>query len=222
MKAAVLVFPGSNCDRDLKRAFEQAGFSVDMVWHKDTKLPEGVDLVGVPGGFSYGDYLRCGAIAAQSPISGALKSHADRGGYVFGVCNGFQILTETKLLPGALLQNMSTRYICKTVGLRVENTQSAFTTAYEQGAVIEVPIAHHEGNYQADAETLARLNGEGRVAFRYVENPNGAVEDIAGILSENRRVLGMMPHPERACEPLHGGTDGAGAFAGLAQALVAA
>jgi phosphoribosylformylglycinamidine synthase len=222
MKAAVLVFPGSNCDRDLKRAFEQAGFSVDMVWHKDTKLPEGVDLVGVPGGFSYGDYLRCGAIAAQSPISGALKSHADRGGYVFGVCNGFQILTETKLLPGALLQNMSTRYICKTVGLCVENTQSAFTTAYEQGAVIEVPIAHHEGNYQADAETLARLNGEGRVAFRYVENPNGAVEDIAGILSENRRVLGMMPHPERACEPLHGGTDGAGVFAGLAQALVAA
>lgn len=222
MKAAVLVFPGSNCDRDLKRAFEQAGFSVDMVWHKDTKLPEGVDLVGVPGGFSYGDYLRCGAIAAQSPISGALKSHADRGGYVFGVCNGFQILTETKLLPGALLQNMSTRYICKTVGLRVENTQSAFTTAYEQGAVIEVPIAHHEGNYQADAETLARLNGEGRVAFRYVENPNGAVEDIAGILSENRRVLGMMPHPERACEPLHGGTEGAGVFAGLAQALVAA
>jgi len=222
MKAAVLVFPGSNCDRDLKRAFEQAGFSVDMVWHKDTKLPEGVDLVGVPGGFSYGDYLRCGAIAAQSPISGALKSHADRGGYVFGVCNGFQILTETKLLPGALLQNMSTRYICKTVGLRVENTQSAFTTAYEQGAVIELPIAHHEGNYQADAETLARLNGEGRVAFRYVENPNGAVEDIAGILSENRRVLGMMPHPERACEPLHGGTDGVGVFAGLAQALVAA
>lgn len=222
MKAAVLVFPGSNCDRDLKRAFEQAGFSVDMVWHKDTKLPEGVDLVGVPGGFSYGDYLRCGAIAAQSPISGALKSHADRGGYVFGVCNGFQILTETKLLPGALLQNMSTRYICKTVGLRVENTQSAFTTAYEQGAVIEVSIAHHEGNYQADSETLARLNGEGRVAFRYVENPNGAVEDIAGILSENRRVLGMMPHPERACEPLHGGTDGAGVFAGLAQALVAA
>ena len=222
MKAAVLVFPGSNCDRDLKRAFEQAGFSVDMVWHKDTKLPEGVDLVGVPGGFSYGDYLRCGAIAAQSPISGALKSHADRGGYVFGVCNGFQILTETKLLPGALLQNMSTRYICETVGLRVENTQSAFTTAYEHGAVIEVPIAHHEGNYQADSETLARLNGEGRVAFRYVENPNGAVEDIAGILSENRRVLGMMPHPERACEPLHGGTDGAGVFAGLAQALVAA
>jgi phosphoribosylformylglycinamidine synthase len=222
MKAAVLVFPGSNCDRDLKRAFEQAGFSVDMVWHKDTKLPEGVDLVGVPGGFSYGDYLRCGAIAAQSPISGALKSHADRGGYVFGVCNGFQILTETKLLPGALLQNMSTRYICETVGLRVENTQSAFTTAYEQGAVIEVPIAHHEGNYQADAETLARLNGEGQVAFRYIENPNGAVEDIAGILSENRRVLGMMPHPERACELLHGGTDGAGVFAGLAQALVAA
>ncbi len=221
MKAAVLVFPGSNCDRDLKRALEQAGFSVDMVWHKDTKLPEGVDLVGVPGGFSYGDYLRCGAIAAQSPISGALKSHADRGGYVFGVCNGFQILTETKLLPGALLQNMSTRYICKAVGLRVENTQSAFTTAYEQGAVIEVPIAHHEGNYQADAETLARLNGEGRVAFRYVENPNGAVENIAGILSENRRILGMMPHPERACVPLHGGTDGAGVFAGLAQALVA-
>jgi phosphoribosylformylglycinamidine synthase len=222
MKAAVLVFPGSNCDRDLKRAFEQAGFSVDMVWHKDTKLPEGVDLVGVPGGFSYGDYLRCGAIAAQSPISGALKSHADRGGYVFGVCNGFQILTETKLLPGALLQNMSTRYICKTVGLRVENTQSAFTTAYEQGAVIEVPIAHHEGNYQADSETLARLNGEGRVAFRYVENPNGAVEDIAGILSENRRVLGMMPHPERAADSGHGGTDGQALFRALAGVLTPA
>ncbi len=222
MKAAVLVFPGSNCDRDLKRAFEQVGFSVDMVWHKDTNLPDGVDLVGVPGGFSYGDYLRCGAIAAQSPISGALKSHAARGGYVFGVCNGFQILTETQLLPGALLQNMSTRYICKPVGLRVENTDSAFTSAYAQGAVITVPIAHHEGNYQADPETLARLNGEGRVAFRYVENPNGAVEDIAGILSENRRILGMMPHPERAAEPLHGGTDGAALFAGLAQALVAA
>lgn len=222
MKAAVLVFPGSNCDRDLKRAFEQVGFSVDMVWHKDTNLPDGVDLVGVPGGFSYGDYLRCGAIAAQSPISGALKSHAARGGYVFGVCNGFQILTETQLLPGALLQNMSTRYICKPVGLRVENTDSAFTSAYAQGAVITVPIAHHEGNYQADPETLARLNGEGRVAFRYVENPNGAVEDIAGILSENRRILGMMPHPERASEPLHGGTDGAALFAGLAQALVAA
>ncbi|MCV2876794.1 phosphoribosylformylglycinamidine synthase subunit PurQ [Rhodobacteraceae bacterium XHP0102] len=222
MKAAVLVFPGSNCDRDLKRAFEQAGFSVDMVWHKDTNLPDGVDLVGVPGGFSYGDYLRCGAIAAQSPISRALKAHASRGGYVFGVCNGFQILTETQLLPGALLQNMSTRYICKPVGLRVENTDSAFTSAYEKGAVISVPIAHHEGNYQADPDTLLRLNGEGRVAFRYVENPNGAVEDIAGILSENRRILGMMPHPERASEPLHGGTDGAALFAGLAQALVAA
>ena len=222
MKAAILVFPGSNCDRDLKVAFERAGFETSMVWHKEASLPDGVDLVGVPGGFSYGDYLRCGAIAAQSPIAGALKAHAERGGFVFGVCNGFQILTETRLLPGALLQNASTKYICKVAPLRVETTDSAFTNGYELGQMIDVPIAHHEGNYQADTETLARLNGEDRVAFRYAENPNGAVEDIAGILSENRRVLGMMPHPERRAEEAHGGSDGAALFASLAGVLVEA
>ena len=222
MKAAVIVFPGSNCDRDLAVAFRAAGFETTMVWHKDGALPEGVDVVGVPGGFSYGDYLRCGAIAAQSPIAGALKAHAERGGFVFGVCNGFQILTETRLLPGALLQNASTKYICKVAPLRVETTDSAFTNGYELGQMIDVPIAHHEGNYQADTETLARLNGEDRVAFRYAQNPNGAVEDIAGILSENRRVLGMMPHPERRSEEAHGGSDGAALFASLAGALVEA
>lgn len=222
MKAAILVFPGSNCDRDLARAFELAGFSVQMVWHKETALPEGTDVVGVPGGFSYGDYLRCGAIAARSPIAGALKAHADRGGYVFAPCNGFQILTEAGMLPGALLRNARLKYICRTVTLRVEEAESAFTRAYGQGAEIAIPIAHHDGNYTADPETLRRLAGEGLIAFRYTEAPNGAMDDIAGILSPNRRVLGMMPHPERACEPAHGNTDGAKLFAGLAEALVAA
>lgn len=222
MKAAVLVFPGSNCDRDLAVAFRQAGFEVEMVWHKETELPPGLDLVGVPGGFSYGDYLRCGAIAAQSPVSGALKAHAQRGGFVFGVCNGFQILTETRLLPGALLQNAGVKYICRTVPLRVETADSAFTRGYEAGQVIEIPIAHHDGNYTADPDTIARLKGEDRIAFTYVDNPNGAAADIAGILSPNRRVLGMMPHPERRADPAHGGTEGAALFRGLAEALVAA
>ncbi|GIT92461.1 phosphoribosylformylglycinamidine synthase subunit PurQ [Jannaschia pagri] len=221
MKAAVLVFPGSNCDRDLAVAFRAAGFQTEMVWHKETALPPGTDLVGVPGGFSYGDYLRCGAIAARSPVAAALRNHGDRGGYVFAPCNGFQILTEAGMLPGALLRNAGLKYICKTVGLRVEDTESAFTQPYEKGQVIDIPIAHHEGNYTADAETIARLNGEGRVAFRYVNTPNGATDDIAGVLSSNKRVLGMMPHPERASDPAHGNTDGAALFAGLAQALVA-
>ncbi|CUH28375.1 Phosphoribosylformylglycinamidine synthase 1 [Jannaschia seosinensis] len=222
MKAAILVFPGSNCDRDLAVAFRGAGFDVTMVWHKETTLPDGIDVVGVPGGFSYGDYLRCGAIAARSPIAGALADHAVRGGYVFGPCNGFQILCETGMLPGALLRNAGLKYICRTVALRVEETESAFTAAYKQGQVIDIPIAHHDGNYTADPETLRRLEGEGRVAFRYVVTPNGAADGIAGILSENRRVLGMMPHPERACDAMQGGTDGAALFKGLAQALVAA
>ncbi|QBY01451.1 phosphoribosylformylglycinamidine synthase subunit PurQ [Rhodophyticola sp. CCM32] len=222
MRAAVLVFPGSNCDRDLAVAFRAAGFDVQMVWHKDTDLPEGLDIVGVPGGFSYGDYLRCGAIAAHSPISRALKTHAGRGGYVFGVCNGFQILTETRLLPGALLQNADVKYICKTLTLRVETTDSAFTNAYKPLDEIDIPIAHHEGNYQVDADSLARLQGEDRIAFRYLQTPNGSTDDIAGILSENRRVLGMMPHPERRADPAHGGTDGAALFASLSEALVAA
>ena len=222
MRAAVIVFPGSNCDRDLAVAFEAAGAQVDMVWHKDSALPENVDIVGVPGGFSYGDYLRCGAIAAQSPVVKAVKAHAERGGYVLGICNGFQVLTETGLLPGALLRNAGLKYICKTVGLRVETDASDFTSGYAKGAVIDIPIAHHDGNYFADAETLARLQGEDRVAFTYTENPNGAQADIAGILSENRRVLGMMPHPERAADAGHGGTDGQALFRALTGALTAA
>lgn len=222
MKAAVVVFPGSNCDRDLAVAFKRAGFDVDMVWHKDTDLPSGVDIVGIPGGFSYGDYLRCGAIAAQSPVCRAVAAHAERGGYVYGVCNGFQVLTETGLLPGALLRNAGLKYICRTIGLRVTTTDSAFTSDYTQGEEIMIPIAHHDGNYFTDDDTLARLQGEDRVAFTYSDNPNGSLADIAGILSENRRVLGMMPHPERAADPKHGGTDGAALFSALAGAFVSA
>lgn len=208
MKAAVVVFPGSNCDRDLKVALEQAGAQVAMIWHKDTDLPSGIDLVGIPGGFSFGDYLRCGAIAANSPICRSIIAHAERGGYVLGICNGFQVLTETGLLPGVLLRNAGLKYVCKAVDLTVETSDSAYTSGYAKGATITIPIAHHDGNYFADADTLARLNAEDRVAFRYVENPNGSVEDIAGILSDNRRVLGMMPHPERMADPLHGNTQG--------------
>lgn len=222
MKAAVLVFPGSNCDRDLAVAFRDAGFDVEMVWHKDTGLPEGVDIVGVPGGFSYGDYLRCGAIAANSPITRSLKAHAERGGYVLGICNGFQILTETGLLPGALLRNAGLKYICKTVPLKVATSDSAYTQGYNAGDVIGIPIAHHDGNYYADDETVTRLQGEDRVAFTYEDNPNGAVADIAGILSENRRVLGMMPHPERAADLGHGGTDGTALFRALSGVLTPA
>ncbi len=222
MRAAVLVFPGSNCDRDLEVAFEAAGFETQMVWHKETALPAGVDLVGVPGGFSYGDYLRCGAIAANSPICKALVSHVERGGYALGICNGFQVLTETGLLPGALMRNASLKYICKTVGLQVETQDSAFTNGYSAGDEIGLPIAHHEGNYFADDNTLAALRAEDRVAFRYTANPNGAADDIAGILSDNRRVLGMMPHPERAAEQSHGNTDGAALFSGLLGAFAPA
>lgn len=222
MKAAVITFPGSNCDRDLATAFEQAGAEVVRVWHKDTALPEGTDIVGIPGGFSFGDYLRCGAIAARSPIGKAVVAHAGRGGHVLGICNGFQVLVEMGLLPGALLRNANLKYICRTVGLRVETSDSAFTAGYAQGAELQVPIAHHDGNYMADAETLARLEGEGRVAFRYLVNPNGSMSDIAGVLSENRRVLGMMPHPERAFAPLHGSADGRAMFDGLMSAFAPA
>ncbi|MBT8456397.1 MAG: phosphoribosylformylglycinamidine synthase subunit PurQ [Rhodobacteraceae bacterium] len=219
MKAAVIVFPGSNCDRDLAVACRKAGMDVTMVWHKDTELPPGTDLVGIPGGFSFGDYLRCGAIAARSPIITAVSAHAKRGGYAVGLCNGFQVLTETGLLPGVLMRNRDLKYICRTIGLRVETTDSAFTSGYTQGQEIAIPIAHHDGNYTADSETVARLKGDGRVAFTYIDNPNGSVADIAGILSENRRVLGMMPHPERAADPLHTSQDGVTFFAGLASAL---
>ena len=222
MKAAVLVFPGSNCDRDLAVAFRAAGLATEMVWHKETDLPAGVDVVGVPGGFSYGDYLRCGAIAAQSPIMRAVAAFAARGGHVLGICNGFQVLCETRLLPGALMRNAGLKFVCRMQGLRVASADSAFTDAYAPGQEIVLPIAHHDGNYQIDAEGLARLQGEDRVAFTYRDNPNGAVADIAGVLSENRRVLGLMPHPERVVDPAQGGTDGAALFAGLARALGAA
>ncbi len=221
MKAAVLQFPGSNCDRDMAVALEKAGADVTVVWHKDAALPK-VDLVAVPGGFSFGDYLRCGAIAAQSPICLALIDHVNKGGYALGVCNGFQVLTETRLLPGALMRNAGLKFVCKTVGLKVETTDSAFTRGYAAGQVVDIPIAHHDGNYFVDDETLAALRDQDRIAFTYTQNPNGAKADIAGVLSENRRVLGMMPHPERAVDAHHGGTDGQALFRGLLDQLVQA
>ncbi len=190
-----------------------------MVWHKDTDLPAGTDLVGVPGGFSFGDYLRCGAIAARSPITKALIAHANKGGYVIGICNGFQVLTETGLLPGALMRNAGLKFICRTVSLRVETTASAFTANYTKGQTVSFPIAHHDGNYAAGSELLAQLRGEDRIAFSYAEPVNGSAGDIAGILSENRRVLGLMPHPERAIDAIHGSRDGAALFTSLAGAL---
>ncbi|MFQ6548156.1 phosphoribosylformylglycinamidine synthase subunit PurQ [Aestuariibius sp. 2305UL40-4] len=219
MKAAILVFPGSNCDRDVAVALRKAGAEVTMVWHKDDTLPDGTDLVAVPGGFSFGDYLRCGAIAANAPICKALKAHANRGGYVLGICNGFQILTETGLLPGVLMRNSGISFLCRTETLKVATTDSPFTTRYKPGQQIEIPIAHHDGNYQADAETLTRLGAEDRIAFTYTDNPNGSAHDIAGILSENRRVLGLMPHPERAADPALGLNDGALLFAALTDQL---
>ncbi|MFN3608920.1 MAG: phosphoribosylformylglycinamidine synthase subunit PurQ [Hyphomonas sp.] len=218
MKSAVIVFPGSNCDRDAQVALKKlTGNAPAMVWHKDGEIPAGTDLVMVPGGFSYGDYLRCGAMAGNSPIISQLKAHAERGGYILGVCNGFQILTETGLLPGALVRNASLHFVCRPQKLKVESSNTAFTSAYTAGSEVVIPIAHAEGNYFAEAATLDRLDGEGRVAFRYAsgENPNGAARDIAGILSENGRVLGMMPHPERAIGDHEGGSDGIGLFKSL-------
>ncbi|MDO5704470.1 MAG: phosphoribosylformylglycinamidine synthase subunit PurQ [Paracoccus sp. (in: a-proteobacteria)] len=222
MKAAVITFPGSNCDRDLAVALQQAGADVSRVWHKDDALPDGTDLVAVPGGFSFGDYLRCGAIAAQSPIARALRDHAQKGGYVLGVCNGFQVLTELGLLPGALMRNAGLTFLCKPVTLTVTTTDSDFTRDYAPGQQITVPIAHHEGNYQIDPEGLAALRDQDRIAFTYAPGVNGAVADIAGVLSDNRRVLGMMPHPERAADPALGGTDGRALFSGLMRALATA
>tara|TARA_B100001939_G_C16915581_1_gene606724 strand:- start:6 stop:674 length:669 start_codon:yes stop_codon:yes gene_type:complete len=222
MKVGVLVFPGSNCDRDIAVAFERIGATVTMVWHKETSLPDQLDVIAIPGGFSFGDYLRCGAIAARSPISKALVDFAHRGGYVLGICNGFQILTETGLLPGALMQNAKLKFLGKSTDLIVSTTESAFTHRYVQGQSISIPIAHHEGNYSANPETLKTLIDNDRIAFRYKDNPNGASEDIAGILSENRRVLGMMPHPERAVDAALGGVDGQPFFAGLTDVLVSA
>lgn len=219
MKTAVIVFPGSNCDRDAQVALRQAtGQEPAMVWHKDGTLPEDTDLVMVPGGFSYGDYLRCGAMAANSPVISQLHAHAQRGGYILGVCNGFQILCETGLLPGALMRNMSLDFVCKPQTLKVESANSAFTSAYAGGSEVSIPVAHHDGNFVADDEVLNQIEGEGRVAFRYVGNPNGSARDIAGVLSENGRVMGMMPHPERAIGGHEGGTDGLGVFESLLSA----
>ncbi|NNM76154.1 phosphoribosylformylglycinamidine synthase subunit PurQ [Sphingomonas sp. ID1715] len=220
MKSAVIVFPGSNCDRDLAAAIEQVtGRAPAMVWHRDTELPDGTGLVALPGGFSYGDYLRTGAISARSPIMDAVAKAADKGVPVLGICNGFQILTEAGLLPGALMRNANLDFICRDVSLTVENAQSAFTSRYEAGEAITIPVAHHDGNYFADDETLDRLEGEGRVAFRYAEACNGSARNIAGILNAQGNVLGMMPHPERKVEAAHGGIDGRRLFEGLLETV---
>ena len=219
MKSAVIVFPASNCDRDAKVALEQmTGKTPHMVWHQDSELPD-VDLVVLPGGFSYGDYLRCGAMASQSKVMREVKAHADKGGAVLGICNGFQVLTESHLLPGALMRNAGLKFVCKPVALTVEETQSAFTRKYDQGQSVTFPVAHGEGNYFADDETLNRLEGEGRVLFRYQGDINGSARNIAGILSEKRNVLGMMPHPERVVDDVLGGTDGRALFQGLIETL---
>jgi phosphoribosylformylglycinamidine synthase len=220
VKTAVIVFPGSNCDRDLAVALEQVtGRAPAMVWHKESELPEGTEFVGLPGGFSYGDYLRSGAMAARSPIIRAVIDAANRGVPVIGVCNGFQVLTETGLLPGALMRNARLNFVSRPVPLIVENSQTLFTSGYSQGETIHIPVAHHDGNYQADAETLDRLEGQGRVAFRYAADVNGSARNIAGILNNSGNVLGMMPHPERAIEPAHGSTDGRRLFEGLLETV---
>nr|WP_166179101.1 phosphoribosylformylglycinamidine synthase subunit PurQ [Altererythrobacter segetis] len=222
-RAAVVTFPGSNCDRDLAVALEKvSGTAAIRVWHGDAELPEKLDFIGLPGGFSYGDYLRCGAMAARSPIVRAVVEAANKGVPVLGVCNGFQVLTESGLLPGALMRNAQLTFVCRTVPLTVENSQSLFTAGYEQGETIRLPVAHHDGNYFADEATLDRLEGEGRVAFRYGEEVNGSQRRIAGVLNAAGNVLGMMPHPERAIEPELGGVDGRALFESAVKALVAA
>jgi phosphoribosylformylglycinamidine synthase len=229
MKSAVIVFPGINRERDMARALKLiSGREPSMVWHADTALPAGTDLVVIPGGFSYGDYLRCGAIAARAPIMDAVRAHAADGGLLLGVCNGFQILCEAGLLPGVLMRNKALKFISRDVFLRVEQSDSPFTRGYNAGQVIRVPVAHGEGNYVADAKTVVRLEDEGRVLFRYAApdgsldpawNLNGATNAIAGIVSTDGNVLGMMPHPENHVEPEMGCTDGRGLFAGLVEAL---
>lgn len=223
MRTAVIQFPGSNRDRDMIAAVTKiSGKPPIVVWHKETTLPD-VDLVILPGGFSYGDYLRSGAIAARSPIMAAVRAAAERGVLVLGVCNGFQILTEAGLLPGVLMRNASLRFVCREVKLEVTNNRSAFTSGYERGQVIRCPVAHHDGNYFADAETLRRIEDERRVAFRYAAgtNPNGSINDIAGIFNEAGNVLGMMPHPENLIEAAHGGTDGRALFESLFASVTA-
>ena len=220
MKSAVIVFPGSNCDRDIAVALELVlGRKPAMVWHKDSELPDGTDFVALPGGFSYGDYLRSGAMAARSPIMRAVKDAAERGVPVIGICNGFQVLTEAGLLPGALMRNSGLSFVCRPVPLKVENSQSLFTCGYDANETVHFPVAHHDGNYQADEATLDRLEDEGRVAFRYLDEVNGSARRIAGILNDTGNVLGLMPHPERAVEPAHGGTDGRRLFEGLLETV---
>ena len=221
MKASVIVFPASNCDRDAAVALERmTGVKPAMVWHDETDLPD-ADLVVLPGGFAYGDYLRSGAMAAQSSIMRAVRAHAEKGGAVLGICNGFQVLTESGLLPGALMRNAELKFVCRPVTLTVEETQSAFTCKYDSGQSVNFPVAHGEGNYFADDETLNRLEGENRIVFRYADgdNPNGSARNIAGILNRKRNVLGLMPHPERVVDPLLGGTDGKVLFESLVEAL---
>ncbi len=230
MNAAIILFPGSNREGDASRALSPHG-APKIVWHGDSELPRGTDLVVLPGGFSYGDYLRCGAIAAHSPIMAAVRAHAERGGLVLGICNGFQILVEFGLLPGVLMRNSGLRFICRMQHIRVERSDTPFANRYGQGQAIRVAIAHGEGNYEADPETIARIEGEGRVAFRYCNaqgklsrsaNPNGSTNAIAGIYSERFNVLGMMPHPENLVDPLAGGTDGRGLFESVSACFEAA
>ena len=219
MKSAVVVFPGSNRDRDMIAALTKiSGQPPAVVWHKDSALPD-VDLIVIPGGFSYGDYLRSGAIAARSPIMATVRERAAKGVHVLGVCNGFQVLTEAGLLPGVLMRNASLRFVCRTVRLKVESTNNAFTRGYAAGQVITTPVAHHDGNYFADSATLKAIEDNGQVAFRYAEgtNPNGSVNDIAGVFNAQKNVLGLMPHPENLIESAHGGIDGRALFSGLLQ-----
>ncbi|MBO9712778.1 phosphoribosylformylglycinamidine synthase subunit PurQ [Sphingomonas sp.] len=220
MKTAVIVFPGSNCDRDIAVALEAVtGSKPAMVWHAETELPHGLGLIALPGGFSYGDYLRCGAIAARSPVVRAVVEAAGKGVPVIGICNGFQVLTETGLLPGALMRNEGLDFVCRDVALTVDNSQSIFTSGYRAGETLTIPVAHHDGNYFADPETLDRIEGEGRVAFRYADQVNGSARKIAGVINAAGNVLGMMPHPERKIEAAHGGADGRRLFEGLLEAV---
>jgi phosphoribosylformylglycinamidine synthase len=222
-RSAVITFPGSNCDRDMADALEKVSGTAPLrVWHGDADLPPGLDFIALPGGFSYGDYLRSGAMAARSPVMQSVVAAANRGVPVLGVCNGFQVLTESGLLPGALLRNACITFVCREVGLRVENSQSLFTAGYAQGQEIVIPVAHHDGNYFADDATLDRLEGEGRVAFRYTEEVNGSARQIAGVLNAAGNVLGMMPHPERMIEREQGGTDGRALFESAVKGLVGA
>ena len=215
-RSAVITFPGSNCDRDMAVAVETVcGGEVHRVWHGDASLPEGLDFIALPGGFSYGDYLRSGAMAARSPVMQAVIAAANRGVAVLGVCNGFQVLTEAGLLPGALMRNAGIRFVCREVALQVENNTSVFTSRYFKDQRITVPVAHHDGNFYADEATLDRIEGEGRVAFRYAEEVNGSARNIAGVLNDKGNVLGMMPHPERCLEPLLGNEDGRQFFESL-------